>query len=286
MSNSDDKDLERQAFTEALQQGHSIIKIENEVQQSLAIMRPRDINQIMTGLKQELQRSPEDAKAIYYSIPYNQKQDDGSNKTVWVEGISIKGSMAIQRHWRNSASACRVVQDLNDRVICEGVFMDYETNNRVMRQVAVSRFYKPKGSTQAVPLRKDKLDIAVASGMSKAVRNAINNAVPEFVKRELFQEAKRLAGATVQQTPQGPKVSRKPLKFRITELLEEYAAFGISKDRIVEFLGKDGLNETDYERLVGLLNALNEGHATPESVFDKPAPSKPAQKPVDLQDLI
>src|SRR5260221_14332239 len=132
-----------------MEEGYYIVRLEREQQRQMSIQKPREEKKVLERLIRALELSPKFAEKVFYSIPYKQK--DGTKKNV--EGISIKGAMAIQRIWGNCASACRVVAEKDDRIICEGAFLDYETNSRVMREVAVSRFYKPEGGNMMQPLR-------------------------------------------------------------------------------------------------------------------------------------
>lgn len=269
-------------FAALIQQGHSVIRLENDHQSAIAVMRPRDEESILTRILGELQNTPEFAKKVFYSIPYKDRSD-GAEKTTWVEGISIGGSMAIARRWGNSATANRILEEKEDRIIVEGVFMDYETNNRVLRQVAVSRFYKPKGSNSMVPLREDRLAIAIQSGMSKAVRNAVLHGIPEGIKIEYLKQAKQIANGE----KKDGKIVEKPLNARLGELLEGYEAQGITREEIIKYLGKEKIGEVDYKNLLGLLNAITEGYVKKESIFvpEGEAPKK-QREAVELKDVI
>lgn len=265
-------------MAELMAQGHSIVRIENETQQSIAVLKPRSEQKVIDNILAEMAKSPKIARKFFYSIEY----EDGK-KTV-VEGISIQGSMAIQRRWQNSASNCRVIEDRPAEVICEGVFMDYENNNRVMRQVSVSKFYRPKGKNELVP--EKRMDVKIAAGMSKAVRNAVLNGVPEYVKMAVLDQAKHLAKCEVQQDG---TLKVRPLPERAAELIADYAEEGVSHERLQKKLGKNGMNEKDYDHLLGLLNAIQEGYVKVDEVFPDEKPAEPAKekKPeVKLDDVL
>lgn len=262
---------------ELLRQGMSVIRIENETQQQMAVLKPRNENNVLGAVLAELKQCPEFAKKVFYSIPFK----DG-DKTIWVEGVSINGAMSIQRRWGNCASNCRVVEEKADRIITEGVCMDYENNVRVMRQVAVSRMYKPKNSNNLVPLRGDFLEKAIASGMSKAVRNAVLHSIPEFIKIEYLKEAKKIA--SMQSVKEGVKI---PLPERIKSLIARYEELGITRPQLVAHMGKSDLKEVDYENLLGLCNALEDGYVKKESIFPEPGQElAPQRDSVDLAEVL
>src|SRR5258708_6216053 len=101
--NEDVKDL--------IQQGHAIIRIENDVQQQISVLRPRNEKSVLQAILMEMQIEPSVAEKYFYSLPFKNK--DGS--TTYVVGLSIKAAMAIQRRWGNCASACRIVDEVLDR---------------------------------------------------------------------------------------------------------------------------------------------------------------------------
>ena len=268
-------------FGAMIKQGHAVVRIENDVQQQISIARPRDEEKVYTGLVSELEGVPAFAKKAFYSIPYK----DGKGGTTNVEGPSIGAAMAIARRWGNCATANRVLEEKEDRIICEGVFMDYETNNRVCRQVAVLRHYKPHDSNTMVPLRADRLALAIAAGLSKAVRNAVLHGVPESIKIRYIDEAKRIATQGTKKQP------AKTLQDRVKDLLAGFEAQGVKTEQIRAYIGKDDIGEAEYSKLLGTLNALEDGLTTKAEVFGDPAaaqavPKTLKNKPVDMKDLI
>lgn len=269
-------------MTQMIEQGFKLIRLEGDQQRQMSIQIPRDEAGVMKALKNELSLAPRFAEKFFYRIPFKKK--DGG--TEWVEGLSIKAAMALQRRWGNCASAGRVVEEQADRIICEGVFMDYETNSRVMRQVAVSRFYKPANSNARVPFRPDMLEKAVASGISKAIRNAVTNALPEYLKIQLFEEAKRLAGTKTDATG---KAVKKPLKERVEELFVAFEGHGFTRLEIARIAKADSVNEQVYEDLLGILNAVEDGHVTKESLLaqEPPAETGAQEEPaVKLENIV
>lgn len=266
-----------------IKQGYGVIRIENDVQSGIATLKPRDVQKVMKNLITELELCPEIAQKMYYSLPFQKTLDDGSKKTEWVEGVSIKGAMTLQRCWGNSASAVRVVGEEGDKIICEGAFMDYETNNRVMRQVAVSRFFRTK-KNEVIPLRHDKLEMAIASGQSKAVRNAINNGLPLGLLTTYFNECKRVAAST---KGGDGKLKKAPLAERWAALKADYNELGVTDRELAEYVGTTSVSEKEYERLAGLLNAIQEDYVSIETVFKKEAKEeKKVSDTVDIKNII
>ena len=79
---------------ELIAQGMTVMRVENESQQAMATMKPRDEAKVYAGAVKELELAPQFAKTAWYSIPYK----DGE-KTVFVEGPSITAAMALARRW-------------------------------------------------------------------------------------------------------------------------------------------------------------------------------------------
>lgn len=261
-----------------IEAGHKLVRLEGDQQRQIAKLDPRDEKRVLEALLQELSFAPEFAEKVYYTLPFKKKDNEGNETRELVQGISIKGAMAIQRRWGNCASAGRVVEEKINSITVEGVFLDYETNNRVMRQLEVSRFYKPRNSNTTVPLRPDMLEKAIHSGISKAIRNAVNNGVPEYIKIRFFEQAKEMAG--MEYDPKAGKMVKKPLADRMAALVERFKVYGISKEDMLKltdkFTMKDGnyqMTEKAYQDLLGMINALEDGHVTKDGLLD---PEKPA----------
>lgn len=271
----------KEQFGELIKQGQTVIRIENDFQQAIALVHKRNEDVILEKVSKELEDSPAFAKKAFYSIPYqNRAEGTVSN----VEGVSIGGSMAIARRWGNCATAGRVLEEKDDRVICEGVFMDYEVNVRYCRTVAVSRFFVPKGSHERKPLPEKMMQLAIASGLSKAIRNAVLSGVPDGLKIQVLDLAKKIASQGTK------KIPSKSLKDRFKDLMDGFEAQGVNPEQIRAYIGKDAIAEADYSKLLGALNALEDGMAKKEDIFGDPNAEKPASKtmknkPVNMEDL-
>jgi len=264
-------------FADLILKGHSIVRLENDHQQQISLQHPRDEQLILKQVLGELRASPAFASKAFYRIPRNQRQEDNSIKQIWIEGVAIGGAMAIARRWRNSANGARVVEEGPEKITIEGVLMDYESNVKFSRYVVVSRHYKPRNSKTTVPYPPDLLLTQIAAGMSKAVRNAVKHAVPDFIVLQYLTEAKRLAGiegprpkTNTDPAQQNRPPVQKPLAVRFKELLEAFAGHSITYDQLAQFVKKDAdsdMSEEDYINLLGLLNAIEEGTVSKETVF-------------------
>ncbi len=260
-------------------QGLALTKIENETQTQLALQRPRNEISIYKNVFRELELAPEFASKAYYSIPY--KNDMGG--TTYVEGPSIKAAMSLARMWGNCSNSGRIVENTDDRVIVEGVFLDYETGFRTLRQVSVSRGYWSKQLKRVVPLREDRLNMAIQAGISKAVRNAILGSLPVGLIESYKNRAKQVATANLSDknvpltTPQS----------RLIKAKEMFVKLGVNDYQWEEYISGSTLELDDLiPHLLGLYNSIQDGQKTIEDVFGQSvAIDKPEEGQIKTEEL-
>lgn len=263
-------------------QGMRVVKIENETQQLIATQKPRNETRVYEGAVAELSLAPAFAKTAYYSIPY---KDRATDTTVMVEGPSIKAAMALARRWGNCTNGARIVDETDDRLTVEGVFMDYESNVRTLRTVSVAKTAYNSKTKSVYKLREDKLNIAIQSGMSKAVRNAILSSLPASLVESYVAEAKRLAAGGA--ATKGAKVETAVA--RIRKAVAAFVKMGPPESAVQSYI--DGLSfESDEEtvqHLTGLYNSLKDGQANIRDVFDWTEGPKPtADGQIKTADLL
>jgi len=241
-------------------QGATLMRIENETMLAVAVQRPRDESKIVRDALRELDLVPEEAGKAYYSIPYRERQPDGTVKIVKVEGPSIKAAMALARRFGNCTVGCRPLGEDGEGWDLEGVFIDYETNFRVARPFRVPKTMRRRdGRTQVLPV--DRQMMALQAGASKAMRNAVLAALPAYLVSAYDKKARAIVGGDPDAKAE-PKQIEAVLrtfqkKFSITtEQLEHYTEMPVA-----EWTG------TEIADLRGLWNALNDGQTTVEEVF-------------------
>lgn len=262
-------------------QGLRVVKIENDTQQMIATQRPRNEETVYRGAVAELQLAPDFAKSAYYSIPYKDKQ---TGSTAMVEGPSIKAAMALARRWGNCTNGARIVDETDERLTVEGVFMDYETNVRTLRTVSVAKMGYSSATKTTYRLREDRLNIAIQAGMSKAVRNAILASLPAGMVEAYMAEAKRLAA--------GGKVDKaaKPesAAARIKKAIAAFVKLGVPEGGVQSYI--NGLStETEEEtiaHLMGLYNSIKDGQTTIQEVFELKEAPKPQEGQIKTSDIL
>lgn len=264
---------------ELMEQGATVMRAENENLQAMAIQRPRNLDKLTKAAMLELRAFPEYAKKMYYSIPFKDRSD-GEEKVVMVEGPSIKASNALARHWGNNSKGWRMVGSDEERVNLQGVFIDHETGSRTTAEMSVSRRARKRDGTYYM-LPADRLNLAIQAGGSKAVRNAINNALPIGLVEGYFAEAKKIAarGGKID-VVEGTAVDTANIMAQMEECISTLEGMGVERAEIMDHVSRQNeLNDEEAvtAHLIGLINAIGEGQVTVEEAFT--APDKPIMEP-------
>jgi hypothetical protein len=255
-----------------MEQGQTILRIENENMQAMAIQKPRNVAALAVAAIQELRAFPQYAAKMYYSIPYKDRSG-GEEKVVMVEGPSIKAANALARNWGNNSKGWRITGADEERINLQGVFIDHETGSRTTAEISVSRKARKRDGTYYT-LPADRLNIAIQAGGSKAVRNAINNALPIGLVEGYFAEAKSIAARGGRLAiPESPATDVAHITAEIEKSLNAFETLGVEREEVRQYIQrhpelKD--EEAVSAHLVGLLNALDEGATTIEEAFTVP----------------
>jgi hypothetical protein len=253
-------------------QGHALMRIENETMLSVAVQRPRNEAAIMKGALGELDLVPEEAARAYYSIPYKEKQPDGSVRVVKVEGPSIKAAMTLARRWGNCTTTARILNEDKEGFDLEGVFVDLETNFRVARPMRVGKFFKLR-SGSVVLLDPKKQEMAIQSGASKAMRNAILAGVPPYLVAAYDKKARAIVGGGADAPAE---------KKTVDAVVAAFAKWKVTREHLetYEELPASAWTGTQIADLRGLWNSISDGQVTVDEVFflaptEQPGPSAP-----------
>lgn len=249
--------------TRLIAQGLQLIKMENDSQQMMAIQNPRDEEKLFKGALKELEMDPEFASKAYYSIPY---KDKDTGKTVFVEGPGIGAAMALARRWGNCANSGRIVDERDDYLVVQGVFLDYETNFRTLRDVTVQRKFKKKDGT-TYTLAVDRLQMAIQAGISKAARNAILTSLPKALVNAYFKKAKDIAVNGL------PGQKQKPVADRLADAKKKFASISVTDEMMKKYYErwkKEAEKPTDEEflaHLIGVWNGISDEQTSVDEVF-------------------
>ena len=192
-----------------------------------------------------------------------------------VEGIGIDGSMIIMRNWGNCTYEVDLTAESKDYWLFAATFIDLETGASFQRLFRQRKSGQVAGNYDA----ERKLDMAFQIGQSKAIRNAILAAMPDWLKDRALSAAKE--GAVAQVTD---------LKKSINKVVEGFTKrLGATLGEMEVFVGKPEArwNKEDVVTLTAVGKAVKEQQidihdALAPVVDDKPelepAPSAPASE--------
>jgi hypothetical protein len=273
-----------QVLADMIREGIALQRIENDTQVQIAIQRPRKIEVVLQNALQELEQSPEFASMAYYSIEYRKSRDE--DETVEVSGLSIRAAEALSRLFGNCASGGRIIGETEREYVVEGVFVDYETNNRVLRQVRVPKQAKNKKTGLFYPLSEDRLNLAVLAGISKAIRNAILSGLPVVIKERYYKHARELAVKKLAVKKDG---SPAPLKKRIEAMVKKFSEIGVSPEMIAGYYGYPDIyavNEAQIADLIGIYNSIKDGLRSADEIFGKRQDEKQEQVAKDIEQIL
>jgi hypothetical protein len=178
-----------------------------------------------------------------------------------VEGPSIKLANVLARLWGNCAVRPEPVQDAGDAWVFTATFIDLQTGFTLGRQFRQSKRSTVAGKYDA----ERKMDIRFQVGQSKAIRNVIVNALPQWLVEGAIDasqggvRAKFIAYIKAN----GEDAARKMVTQRLGKV-------SVSEADILRKTGRDtitGLTIEDMIRLAGDCRALEDGAETAATLF-------------------
>lgn len=247
---------------EGVTEGISVINTA-EINQMIATAHryPRSITAFRRKVYEMVTLDVETAESCIYAIPRDGKI---------IDGPSIRFAEILCVGWGNYRASTETVPPVTgDRfVLAQGMFFDLETNGaiqaKVMRRiVGKSTKEHPNGK----PFGDDMIGTTGNAAASIALRNAITRGIPKALWKELFDEAKKVAGGSAQ-----------TFGVRRDRVMKELGIQGATPDQIFLLLGVKGIEDLQTEHLVhlrGLQNAIKDGEITVDEVFGQPL--KPGQ---------
>lgn len=219
----------------------------------------RDETRVMEKLRVLAAMMGDDA---YYRFPVKTR----GGGTDYIEGISIKGAMAVARHYGNIDVDCRAV-DVGDGWLYHARLTDYETGFTLTRPFQQRKSQKTMGNDA-----ERQQDIAFQIGASKAIRNVVANALREFCDF-FFEEAKN---SIVEKIGRALPQSRSKTAGMLNER-------NIDVKRAERVVGRalDEWTAPDVAKVVALIKAIADGMTTVADAFPLGDDAKADEKPKD-----
>lgn len=234
-----------------------IVRSEVEAQLDAAHRYPRSITKFLNDARTMATIDRNVAESCMYALPRDGKT---------ISGPSVRLAEICSSSYGNLQVAARVVGEDGNEIVAQGAAWDMQTNLRATIEVR-RRITNKNGRRYS----DDMVTMTGNAAASIALRNAIFRVIPRAYVDVVFAAAKRTAVGDA-----------KSLAARRDELLGRLAKMGISKDRVLLKLGRDGvaeINLSDLETLIGLGTAIHDGSITLDEAFPEPAPApaEPAQ---------
>ena len=260
-------------MSEALSQGHALVKLQDDQLQQIAAREPRPSGEML--LEQALKEldlfSTDLTAENFYSIPYN----DGQGGKTYVQGISVRGSDNLARIYRKLVCTQGILEVGENHAIVVGTCLDYEAEYMQRVERRCSRIQVRRGGN-SVRLDENRWNMLIAAEASKAKRNATLNVLPSYFKAGYFNRCLELATGKLKAAAKA--AGRKPWQ----EMLKAFEPMGVSRADLEGMIGHPLPKVTDDElgRLRGIYNGIKSGDLDRASVFAK-APDKQGTGDVD-----
>ena len=182
-----ESNMARAAGGGQLQQGQALMKVGGSYQTAMMVQVKRDIGSLDNPGGQVLQRAMTEASLLgdryAYGWEVNDRQSGGKKA---IEGVSVDGAYMLLRAWGNSVCDVDLVEVNDEAYTFKAVFVDLESG------ATCSRLYRQHRS--APPGKYDQQrwdDMAFSNGQSRAIRNVITAALPQWLQDRCMDAATR-----------------------------------------------------------------------------------------------
>lgn len=257
--------IDVEEVAQAQQAGSSLVKANYTT--AMQVIKPRNLTIVQDRVLQEAAIAGEE---FYYSWA---QRDNKTGRSSTIEGLTIGAAMAIARNLGNCAIPVEV-EETKEAYIFRATFIDLETGfnlHRVFRQRRGQNIgEKMKGDGRAE-------DIIFQIGQSKAIRNVVLGAVPNWLQKKVLAKAKENVSGIIE------KMGKEKARDMLTK---KASALGIELERIEAAFGK--IAGWDTEKLVmisGAIRGVEDGLTSIDEAFPDnkkdPLNEKLTQKPVE-----
>lgn len=229
---------------------------------------PRDPEAILAQAIAGLDKHPEAAEKAIYSIPY---EDRRRNRTVKVEGLSVRTAETLAALWGHLRVGVRISGEDKDGYDLEAVAWDMQSNFQQLLPFRVSKWEKSRdGKTFALDERRMLQSLQAA--VSKVKRNVVLSMLPTHVKLAYERRVREILAKGPLNRPAAPDT--------IKMVEDAFAQFEVkpgervTKDMLEARVGKPTASwlGSDIADLRGLYTAIEDGQVSAAEVF---GPSEP-----------
>lgn len=234
-----------------------ISRVELDSVMASAQQYPRSIAVFSKQAAEMTLSSVDFAAQSFYALPRAGK---------WITGPSIRFAETLQHAWRNNRAAGRVTEELDKKLIAQGVFIDCESNTMVSVEVS-RRIVDRNGNRYDV----DMIMTTGNAAVSIALRNAILRGIPKALWSPIYQQIEGIIT-----NPATLAASREKALAYFDE-----KGYGFKKVcALVNVESVDKLGPKEIFLLRGLHNSIEDGDVTPEAAFRnaRAIPSMPRER--------
>lgn len=240
---------EMSAGEKILSEGKSLQRTQTAYTTAIAVQKPRSITRVAHNVLEESKLA---GASFYYGWSVKTK-----NGPVKIEGPSIDLAMCVARNYGNCVIDVEGTETLTHYML-KGVFIDLEsgfTCPRLFRQ----RKRQSIGGKMEKDLERQE-DIVFQIGQSKAIRNAVVRAMPEWLISQAIETAKSAERSKIENI----NIARE-------KVISFFKPYGITIERIESKIDRivDQWTEDDIVDLRGMATALKEGRITADELFPK-----------------
>lgn len=225
-------DMARTASGGQLGHGQTLMRVGGAYQTAMSVQVKRDIGTVQSPGGQVLQRALVEASLLGDRYAYGWEVNDrasGGKKAI--EGVSVDGAYMLLRAWGNAVCDVDLVEVNEDAYTFKATFVDLESG------ATCSRLYRQHRS--APPGKYDQQrwdDMAFSNGQSRAVRNVIVAALPQWLQDRCMDAASRAVdrgGAPERSAPSNASVNAQ----------ESASLYNSFANKLRESWGRDELGE-------------------------------------------
>lgn len=216
---------------EALRNSAGIVRTQLGFQQAITVQKERDLDKVRGRVLHEAARMGEDFVYAWRQKSKESREPDGK---VLIEGLSIDGAMILSRNWGNCVTIPELVQETQSHYLIQASFVDLEAGSTTIR------LYRQRKNAAAGDYDVDrKEDIAFQIGQSKAIRNAIDKALPSWLRDEAIEAAKSNAAKKYD-----------PPEKHIPAVIEYAEGLGVTQAQLIARVGKPFIGWTPYDIVI------------------------------------
>ncbi len=227
--------------------GATLMQVTSREMRAVSMQHPRDFDKVLTSVIAEVNRVPEWAVRGFYVKPVG----DGNSAT----GSSVYLTRILARQFRNCSVRSYIANQTEELIEVSGVFIDLEANYLVEAMQPVSPYAWRRADKGYVKLVGEKLMNLVLIGASKAERNAIAKAVPDWLLQTAFDRCRFLAADETKKT--------------LSTVVTWFMGQGVTREALERHFGGRSLDKLDEEQLAefrGLANAVRDAEVDPRTI--------------------